>query len=375
MWAILYFLACEVSDKGITHTSDTSLFDTALSTYEDSSQRFLLNTSIFIQRSGFISIWDRELGEEAWRLENNSDMAWPEARLSPDGVTLWHNEVDAVSSSPTSSKLVQRGSDGTILKDIEVAGAHHSFDFVGEDHLVTLVTDIRGHDTYGPVAGDALVLVDTEGNQSTLISVHDVLYPEPITEMWNGGNLEGAIDWTHANAVAYYPNFQHYLVTIPGINAIWQISSSGDLERVFLGAGVSGQPYFDGPRYSQRPFDILEGGNFSLPHGANLDSFGRLWLMSNGLGNQTPSFAECYDVSGNSLQLVHQYGTNPEGAHSPGLGTVIFLENPGNVLINWGIWGVIEEREINDDPIWKMEAPFGEVYGFTTTAPALNKFN
>ena len=374
MWALLVFLACEASDKAQTDVLDSSFLDTAITSVEMSSQRFLLNTSIFIQRSGFISIWDREAREEVWRLENNSEMAWPEARLSHDGETLWHNEVDAVSSSPASSKFVQRRSDGTILNEIQVDGAHHSFDFVGEDRLVTLVTDIREHETYGPVAGDSLVLVEPDGSQNTLISVHDVLYPEPITEMWNGGNLDGVIDWTHANAVAHYPDIQQYLVTIPGLNAIWQISSSGDLERVFLGAGVSAQPYLDGPRYSHRPFEILEGGDFSLPHGATLDSSGRLWLMSNGLGNQTPSFAQCYDVSSNSLQLEYQYGTDPEGAHSPGLGTVIFLENHGSVLINWGIWGVIEERETNGVPIWKIEASLGEVYGFTTTAPNLVKF-
>ena len=62
---------------------------------------------------------------------------------------------------------------------------------------------------------------------------------------------------------------------------------------------------------------------------------------------------------------MHQ-GTDPEGAHSPGLGSVLYIEADDSVVINWGIWGVVEERTMNGTPVWRADAPLGEVYGFST---------
>ena len=44
------------------------------------------------------------------------------------------------------------------------------------------------------------------------------------------------------------------------------------------------------------------------------------------------------------------------------------------MVINWGIWGVVEERSLDDVSIWRQDAPLGEVYGFSTTASDLELF-
>ena len=372
------WLACANPDKLNSEEGDTALEDTV--SVDDSAassslgQRYLLTTSILIQRSGHIRIIDRETQDELWFLENTDAPAWPEARLDPDGQSIWHNVVDAVSNNPIESKLVERNRQGDILQQIQVDAAHHSFDFVDDNTLVTLVTDIRQHPEYGAVAGDALTLVTHDGQTSALLSTFDVLEAQPLTEMWYGGNLENAIDWTHSNAVGWYPEHDRYLMCIPGINAVWLIDASGNLQTVILGAGMSAEPYLNGPLAAEQSFEIFEGGLFSLPHGATLDAQGRLWLLSNGLGNQTPSFAEGYDWSSGSLERIAYLGTDPADAHSPGLGGVTYIEADDSLVINWGIWGVVEERHSDGTALWREEAPLGEVYGFSTTAPRIDDF-
>ena len=106
-----------------------------------------------------------------WFLENTDAPAWPEARLAPDGQSIWHNVVDAVSNNPIESKIVQRDSSGQILQQLQIDAAHHSFDFVDDNTLVTLVTDIRQHPEYGAVAGDALTLVSHSGQTTPLFDI------------------------------------------------------------------------------------------------------------------------------------------------------------------------------------------------------------
>ena len=52
-----------------------------------------------------------------------------------------------------------------------------------------------------------------------------------------------------------------------GINAIWSISTEGDLLDVYLGAEMDVTPY-DGLSNVR----VVSGGEFGMPHGATLDS-------------------------------------------------------------------------------------------------------
>lgn len=372
---LILWMACASPEK-MNSSSDTSVADLDGPGNDDSvsDQRYLVTTSILIQRSGHISIWDRQNKEEVWFFENTSAPAWPEARLAPDGLSIWHNVVDAVDGNPQESRLVQRDGNGEIMHQILVDGAHHSFDFVDDETLVTLVTEIRQTPLYGLVAGDKFVLVDQDGNTEKLLSTFDVMEPQPLTDMWNGGNFENSIDWTHTNSISWYPEHNRFLISIPGINALWLIDRDGELKTVILGLDMTAEPYLNGPLYSQRPFDILTGGSFSLPHGATMDSEGQIWLMSNGLGNETPSFAEGYRIENGELERLVHFGTEPTDAHSPGLGNVVLIESEDSLVINWGIWGVVEERTLENVPIWRHDAPLGEVYGFSTTAPKIDAF-
>ena len=104
-----------------------------------------------------------------------------------------------------------------------------------------------------------------------------------------------------------------------------------------------------------------------MPHGATLDEFGRLWVLSNGLGNDTESVAQGYEIIDGQLELIREIPIPIEGARSAGLGSVEYLEYSDTVLINWGILGVLEEIDQENQPLWQIETALGEVLGMSTT--------
>ena len=68
------------------------------------------------------------------------------------------------------------------------------------------------------------------------------------------------------------------------------------------------------------------------------------------------SYAQGYDVSGDTMELIASISPPVENAHSPGLGSVERLEED-RILINWGIFGVIEEVDFESNRYWSVEAP------------------
>ena len=101
-----------------------------------------------------------------------------------------------------------------------------------------------------------------------------------------------------------------------------------------------------------------------MPHGATLDDEGNIWVLSNGVGGQTPSYFEGYRVQEEELNRFVQFGPQTEGAHSAGLGSVI-RSNDGALIVNWGIYGQIEERDLEGNTKWLIESNLQEVYGFS----------
>ena len=107
----------------------------------------------------------------------------------------------------------------------------------------------------------------------------DYIDIQPLTIMWILVNSEDAKDFTHANALQYYPEHRVVCYLPYCINAIWSISTEGDLLEVYLGDEMDMTPY-DGLSNVR----VVSGGEFGMPHGATLDSDGNLWVLSNGFG-------------------------------------------------------------------------------------------
>ena len=321
-----------------------------------------------LNRAGRIFITDRTTGQEVWSLSNLEDPVWPDGRFSADGTILWHNVVDVKEHEAFKSKIQARDGSGATVDDFNVSGAHHSFDFKGDGSLYTIQTQYELTEEYGSVAGDKIVKVHN-GQIEPFFNVFHWLDPEPLTQMWDFGYFEDSKDWTHANFLRWYKNHDRFLLTIPGINAIWGIDSEGDLKEVYLGANMTTEPY------AELDVAIFEGGQFELPHGATLDWEGNLWVLSSGFGGQTPSFAQGYSPTDNGLELIVSLSPTIEGAHSSGLGSVERIDDD-RLLINWGIFGVVEEVGFDGTRYWSIEGALQEVFGMSKGVnPAPSFFN
>ena len=347
-------------------TMDTSAVREEQGVIPDSSeQHFVLSSMLYLNKKGRLFLWDKQRQEERWRLENPNDPVWQDMRFSLDAKSLWHNETDVVDHDPMRSFLVQVNAAGEELQRWATPGTHHSFDLIEEDLLVSLEHDIRVVEPHGKVAGDSIVLY-RNGEREQLLSAFDVLEAAPVTQMWNNGFLPDAKDWTHANAVRWLPEQEELLVTLPGLNALWLLSLDGTLTGVCLGKGVDAEPYRQHPYWQQNPFPIWEGGSFDLPHGASMDSEGRIWVLSNGLGNDSDSLAQGWERIGDRLELLFEAPIPIEGAHSAGLGSVEYQPSSDSVLINWGILGVMEERDRDSlQQEWLFQSNIQEVLGIS----------
>ena len=362
---LFWFFACQPDLSKDTSPSSTSE-ESASIDYGTDPKRYVLTTLLYLNKRGRLFIYDRERNQEVWTLENPNEPVWQDAHMSVDGTQIIRNECDVVDHDFSKSYLVGLDLTGTEKQRIPAVGSHHSLDIVDENSLVTIEYDVRNTEPYGQVAGDSIVLYNN-GEREQLLSTFDVLSPSPVTEMWEHGFFPDAHDWTHANAIRWYPQHGVFLWTIPGINAIWSVDMEGRLQQAFLGRFTTRDIYEQGPMYSSSSYDIIEGGSFDMPHGATLDDFGRLWVLSNGLGNDTESVAQGYEVIDGQLQLIREIAVPIEGARSAGLGSVEYLEHSETVLINWGILGVLEEIDREDRPVWQIETSLGEVLGMSTT--------
>ena len=338
--------------------------DTSLSPLKEIStpQRYVLSSMLFLNRSGRLFLYDQEEQEQIWELNNPEDPVWLDAHISDDGSLIHHNVVDVKGHDPTLSEIRTIRANGEVVNSVSTPGAHHSFVLFG-DGFATITTEFRTHPEYGTVAGDRISYHHV-GPSSTILSTFYVLNPAPMTTMWDFGHFEDAKDWTHANALRWYPEKDSFVLTIPGINAIWVFDGEVTMKSVYLGKDMIAQPYTEGLAYQDNPYAIYEGGSFDMPHGASMDEEGTIWVLSNGLGGQTISYAQGYAIENDTMVMVAEFPARNPTAHSAGLGSVV-RDREDTLIINWGIYGQIESRSLEGEEGWLLESNLQEVYGFS----------
>ena len=361
--AFLGFISC--TSTQIDSSVETTIpEDSGLHTIDDNTpHRFVLSSMLYLNRSGKLFLFDQNTEEVVWELQNPDDPVWLDAYISSDGTTIYHNVVDVKGHDSEKSEIRTIAPSGEIIDSIPTPGAHHSF-VLYDNGFATITTEFRTHPAYGKVAGDRITF-HSDGPTTTILSSFSVLDPAPLTTMWDFGHFEDAKDWTHANALRWYPQQDRFVLCLPGINAIWLFDSTGTMKAVYLGLGMEAEPYTQGIAYQNEPYPIYEGGTFDMPHGASMDTNGVVWVLSNGLGGQTISYAQGYAIENNSLVLKENIPARNPNAHSAGLGSVIH-DRDGSLIINWGIYGQIDKRSPQREEQWLLESNLQEVYGFSS---------
>ena len=129
-----------------------------------------------------------------------------------DQQTIWHNVVDVKHHDPMQSELREIDKSGTVLNQISVPGAHHSFDLYP---MATLSPSSQSCGYRKPWTGCGRShRKNIKWRNRNAALKFDVLEAAPMTEMWNHGQFSDAKDWTHANCIRYDQSSHTLLLTV-----------------------------------------------------------------------------------------------------------------------------------------------------------------
>jgi hypothetical protein len=282
---------------------------------------------------GFIVTSSGMKGNTAFILDKDSDYVWwysfsedgicsdgggiSRAKMSGDGHSMWAANLNVGGGAGC---LYRIGMDGLGTEETLVVDRHHDFTVLPDNSIayIEFTND-----------GDIIVERSPSGATRAIYSLNSDFAGE------NG-------DWSHCNAIHYYPSDDTYTVSCLNLNNIIKISrASGNLLWNFAGDG-SGD--FEGVSWHrQHGHQLLDNGNMLLFN--NSSDFGGGTNPADGAAGgifvATPSMALEFslDESAGQAALVWSY----DGRQSSNvLGDVERLPN-GNTLVTYSTPGVIHE--------------------------------
>lgn len=172
------------------------------------------------------------------------------------------------------------------------------------------------------------------------------------------------LDWSHLNAINYFPNEDAFLVSSRSQNAIFEVDL--DSENIVWGMGFCGRPDEEG---FQGDFAIAEGDRFYGQHDPKLLANGNILLFDNGLDgfrNYSRAIEIEYNDSADTMtaEVVWEYRHVPD-IFAPIWGNADRLAN-GNTLVTFGQrttessqLTTIVEVDADGHPVWEIELPVG----------------
>lgn len=303
-------------------------------------------------------LWSMTLNDEERRLHH--DVA-----PMPNGnilMIVWEHktEAEAIQAGRDPEKL----SDGELWPDyiieVEPVGTN-DYNIVWEwhvwDHLIQDFDETK--DNFGVVAD----------------------HPERVDI--NFDTSDGVADWMHTNAIAYHPDRDQIMISVPTFHEYWIIDHSTDTDEAASSAGGLGKrggdlmyrfgnpaAYQSGDEEDQQlfyqhdthwAFDYLEN---SHPY------YGDVLLFNNRVGadfstvNVMNPAWEMYDweypmnggVWSSEFLLTLTHPEDPSLMYSTGLSSVQALPN-GNLLIMTGRFGYAFEVTPDDEIVWEYKVP------------------
>lgn len=302
---------------------------------------------------------DRESGETVWEYTNPTDLQMIDSRPGLNGDSVWYFLNDAMARDGTLGTIEEIGLNGEIRSSYPALNGHHSFDVFSDDDgdqiIAYLQADVREDENYGAVVGDAVVEIDSAGQEHTVISTFDVLtVGEPPGGFYGNFYKEG-LDLTHANHLRWQPETKTYLMSLAMQNAVLEFTRSGEVVVAYLGQDASAAWYTEANAYTRTPYPVYTGGDFELQHGPAFDENGGLWLLDNRKDPGSESLVKSYQPDPARGVLIKMLEIPPpeKGTHSLILGGV--LAGDDWIVINWGSQGILEELDTEGQVIWTIE--------------------
>ncbi len=239
--------------------------------------------------------------------------------------------------------------DGTQEAVQGVDWMHHDFHEHEDGTIAFLAKDPQSVGG-ATVKGASIQELGPDGEITTVWSIWDD--PDRIPYDEAGGQMAG--EWPHANALAYLPDEDAYLIGFLFLDAIARVDrASGTLDWVMGGA------------YSD--FTTASGSTdlFERTHHMNwLD--GNLLVFVNGSAQGGESYAleVAVDEDRFEVEPVWEYWADP-AMSCVSLGDVDRLDS-GNTLITYSYNGVIQEVTEQGELVWSLSASAGGVITYVT---------
>lgn len=292
-----------------------------------------------------VMVLDRD-GEIVWFLPLADDLVAPDVEplRGGEGFVVFVSAADHVTDL---GELRIYGYDGALIRRIPAPAGHHMFEQPAPGLFAYLSLDIREVEGQTePVVGDAVRLVDLEGNNNLLYTVWDHFTFDPSLD---GGNFypEG-LDWMHANGLGWSESRQSLLVSYRMFDAVVEVDFA------------SGQPIDAYGGLGDRPFSPPSSA-FASQHAPSFTPDGTLLVFDNRepFTDDTTRVTE-YAV-GESLELVW--------SHAPLAGDVVTTLGhaarlpDGDTLISMGSKGIWQEANPDGEVVWEVLAGAGVVAG------------
>jgi len=297
-------------------------------------------------------------GEIVWWY-TESEAYSPRALLSHDRssvIVLLGSDILAAAASDL-MRLVRVNLDGTVEESLEVPNMHHDFVELPDGTLAYIAWDSRMVEGIEvPVLGDRIVEMAPDGTEiGEVWSAWDHLEFDP--EKWV--NLiepsPGKLEWTHANAIDYYPELDAYglslyhlgvvlLIDRTSGETVWQIGRS-DSDFTLSSSVDFGEV---GP---QHQFD-LEGDSLLVFNNGHQDDY----------ETHVVEYQLAFDTA--TAHTERTFSTSPP-LYCPLWGDASHLPD-GNWLVTWSTAGLIEEVSPEGDVVSRYSLPLGQFFGYTT---------
>jgi len=337
-WRLVTPGAVSADQTFTTDPAPTDLIDASLSDSDGSEWGRYFLTSVFSGGKAQVQVLDPDLNPVWWTTAPKDFVA--SAKFSLDHRAILYLE----GSGGDAASIVRIGLDGVEQERRAAPYGHHSFvELPGGDiaYLASKEQEWNGWD----LLGDQVVVVSANGTQAVAWDAFDSI--EPVqTSAWSSTTSGLAIDWTHANSLAYDVRNNTFLVSSYQLETIYSIDGSDGGINWQLGG-------------SDSDFGFPNDEGFGPQHSVELTEEGIL-IFDNADASSVSRAVE-YDLDEKAMHATRtSEHLHPKDAWIGTLGAVSRLSN-GGVAVTWGERGEATVFNEAGDVAWSTNVDNGDM--------------
>lgn len=337
-WRLMTPGAVSADQVFTTDPAPTDLIDVALAESDGSEWGHYFVTSLFSEGQAQVQVLDPDLNPVWWTTKPKDFVAC--AKFSLDGQAILFLE----GSGGDASSIVRVGLDGVEQERRAAPYGHHAFVELPSGDIAYLATTEREWDGWD-LLGDQVVVVSENGVQRVAWDAFDSIDPVE-TSAWSSTTSGLAVDWTHANSLAYDARNDSFLVSSYQLETIYDVDATDGTINWQLGGADSDYSF---------PND--EG--FGPQHSIELTDEGVL-IFDNADASSVSRAVE-YDLDEKSMRATRTAEfLHPKDAWISTLGAVSRLSS-GGVAATWGERGEATVFTADGDVAWGASVDHGDM--------------